>query len=88
MPLDSSATLHEKAEEQRRRAESEEELTFDTLASKLGLLLTNQKIKVEDLMKEWDRNNDGAHDATLPHTTHTRSHSRASLSVLQRRWLT
>ena len=32
---------------------------FDTVEAQLGRLLNERKIKLEDLMKEWDRNRDG-----------------------------
>lgn len=55
----SKASLLATAEKLSEEADAEELKTFDTTASKLGELLMVQKVKVEDLMVEWDRNKDG-----------------------------
>jgi hypothetical protein len=41
-------------------ADADENAVFDTVGSRLGQLLLQRKVKVADLMAEWDRNHDGA----------------------------
>ena len=63
VPLDnflSSRQLSELAESQRARATEVESTIFDTLETKLGLLIMQRSIKVDALMKEWDINGDGS----------------------------
>lgn len=58
----SSAELAEHCQGLIMEADGQEEgahAKFDTVEAQLGRLLNDRKIKLEDLMKEWDRNRDG-----------------------------
>ena len=58
----SSEDLHQIVETQETNT-NEQELNafrkYDTVEAKLGRLLNEKRIKLEDLMQEWDRNHDG-----------------------------
>ena len=58
-PLQTSTSLQQWAEAKDAEADADEKMTFDSVSSRIGFLLNHKGIKIEDLMKEWDRNNDG-----------------------------
>ena len=57
--LESSQALRERAAEKTAEADSQSEMTFDTITTQIGKLLVRSGKRVEELMVEWDRNKDG-----------------------------